>query len=184
MVLNAKKTCIFIVNFTKNHQFKPLLKIPGENNYLEVTKETKLLGYWLTSDMKPHRHVKYMISIANKRVWSISKLKKAGVSDADLIYFFFMKIRSVLETAVPVFNSMLTKRHDSYEDSLIHLSLEKLSYRRENICLDFALSCLNSHKFKHIFTPTPDLSKFIEPKCDTERYKWGFSLLIFLGCYA
>ena len=59
MKLNAKKTCIFIVNFTKIHQFKPLLKIPGENKCLETVQETKLLGYWLTTDMKPHLHVSY-----------------------------------------------------------------------------------------------------------------------------
>ena len=57
MKLNSKKTCLFIVNFTKNHQFELLLKIPGGNDYLQVVQETKLLGYWLLNDMKPHNHI-------------------------------------------------------------------------------------------------------------------------------
>ena len=44
MVLNAKKTFIFIANFTKDHQFKPLLKIPGERYTMQVVQKTKLLG--------------------------------------------------------------------------------------------------------------------------------------------
>ena len=197
MILNAKKTVLFVVNFTHIHQFKPLLEIPGVNKLLDVVQETKLLGYWLTSDMKPHTHIKYILAIANKRIWAISKLKKAGVSDEDLKYFFVMKIRSVLESSSVVYHSMLTiedtqdiervqrvvirtimgTRYQSYEDSLTFLNLEDLSVRREELCLTFALKCLNSAKFGHLFTPTPnvgynvrELRHFVEPQCDTDRY--------------
>ena len=198
MVLNAKKTVLFVVNYTHNHQFKPLLAIPGVNKFLEVVHETKLLGYWLTDDMKPHTHINYIISIANKRIWAIPKLKKAVVSDEDLKYFYVMKIRSVLESSAVVYHSMLTiddrediervqrvvirtimgTRYQSYEDSLTFLNLEELSVRRDELCLAFALKCLNSAKFGHIFIPTPnvgynvrELRRFVEPKCDTERYR-------------
>ena len=79
MSLNAGKTKLFIVNFTQNHQFTPLLQIPDTSKPLETIHETKLLGYWLTADMKPHKHVEYILGIAYKRLWAISKLKKAGV---------------------------------------------------------------------------------------------------------
>ena len=198
MILNAKKTVLFVVNFTKIHQFKPLLKIPGENKYLEVVQETKLLGYWLTSDMKPHTHICYIIAIANKRIWTISKLKKAGVSDTDLKFFYEMKIRSVLETSAVVYHSMLTKedsnniervqrvvvrtimgtRYHNYEDSSIYLNLEELSVRREQLCLTFALKCFNSEKFKHLFIPTHnsghnvrEVRRLLEPLCERDRYQ-------------
>ena len=58
MVLNAKKTCVFIANFTENHQFKSMLSIPGHPQTLDIVLETKLLGYWLTSDLKPTTHPK------------------------------------------------------------------------------------------------------------------------------
>ena len=107
MVLKAKKTCLFVVNLSKNHQFKPWLSIPGEQKYLEVVHETKLLGYWLTDNMKPRIHIEYILSIVNRRIWALQKLKFAGVCDEDLKYFFIMKLRSVLETSAPVFHSML-----------------------------------------------------------------------------
>ena len=64
--------------------------------------------------MKPHKHVKYMLSIVYKRMLAITKLKRAGVSDDDLKYFYVMKLRCVLETSVAVFHSMLT--HDNTSD--------------------------------------------------------------------
>ena len=59
--------------------------------------------------MKTERHVKYMLQICYKRLWAIIKLKKAGISNQDILHFFFMKICSVLESNCPVFHSMLTQ---------------------------------------------------------------------------
>ena len=85
MSLNDDKTCLFIVNFTQNHQFQPLLQIPDCSEPLDVVLETKLLGYWLTKDMKTERHVKYMLEICYKRLWAIIKLKKAGISNQSTL---------------------------------------------------------------------------------------------------
>ena len=68
MTLNAKKTKLFVANFTQNYQFKSLLQIPGETSPIEIDLETKLLGYWLTKDMKPLKHVQYIVSRATKRL--------------------------------------------------------------------------------------------------------------------
>ena len=198
MVLNAKKTCLFVVNFSKNHQFKPWLSIPGEQKYLEVVHETKLLGYWLTDNMKPRIHIEYILSIVNRRIWALQKLKFAGVCDEDLKYFFIMKLRSVLETSAPVFHSMLNiensddlervqkivvsiimgNRYTTYEAALSYLDLQTLAERRVKICLDFALKCLKNPKFSKLFVPIPpdvhnlrETRSFLEPQCTTERYR-------------
>ena len=107
MVLNAKKTCIFIANFTKNHQFKPMFGIPGTNRPMKVVLETKLLGYWLTPDLKPAAHVEFIVGKAMKRIWIIRRLKAVGASDAHLASIFQTLIRPILETSCPVFHSML-----------------------------------------------------------------------------
>ena len=57
MTLNDSKTSLFIVNFTGKHKFLPFLQIPGCMTTLNVLSETKLLGYWLTEDMKTNKHV-------------------------------------------------------------------------------------------------------------------------------
>ena len=177
MVLNAKKTCIFIANFTHDHQFKPWLSIPGQNQPIEVVLETKLLGYWLTSDMKPAKHVDYTVKKANKRIWVIRRLKAAGASDQDLVTIYLLLIRSILETNCPVFHPQLTQenkadlervqrsvvriilsdRHEGwwddpgYERGCQTLGLDNLDERRENLCLQFGLNCLRSERHKNLF---------------------------------
>ena len=97
-----------IINFTNDHQFQSLLTIPGSSSPILLTFQTKLLGYWMTCDMKPDVHVKYLLGIAYSRLWAISRLKSAGSSDDDILHFFNIKIRSVLEYSAPVYTPMLT----------------------------------------------------------------------------
>ena len=199
MVLNPDKTNLFIVNFTDNYQFKPLLKIPDLDEPLEVVSETKLLGYWLTLDMKPHKHVEYLLEICYKRLWAISKLKRARVPDQDILKFFFVKIRSVLESNAPVFHSMLTQDDsndiervqkialrvildDDYVDyttACATLNIETLETRRRKLSLNFALKCLKNEKFKDLFKLNTvgahykirDVDRFDVPFAKSSRYK-------------
>ena len=198
MVLNPDKTKLLIVNFTDNHQYQSLLTVPGSCNPIELTFQTKLLGYWLTVDMKPNKHVSYILKIVYGRLWAVSRLKSAGVSDQDILHFFNVKIRSVLEYCTPVYTSMLTEenisdiervqkitlkvilndRYTSYDDACKTLITSPLQSRRRELALNFALKCLKSDQHKHIFTQRTSLyyqlrkiKSFEEPYCKTERYK-------------
>ena len=75
---------------------------------MEIILETKLLGYWFTQDMKPATHVDYIVSICYQKLWGIRKLKRAGIKTDDIILFYNMKLRSILESSCPVFHPMLT----------------------------------------------------------------------------
>ena len=108
MRLNHKKTKIFVTNFTINHQFESLITIPGQNKPVERILETKLLGYWFTQDMKPATHVDYIVSICYKKMWGIRKLKRAGIKTDDIVFFYNMKLRAILERSCFVFYSTLT----------------------------------------------------------------------------
>ena len=55
MSLNSGKTKLLIVKFTHNHQFKPLLQVPGSSNPLKTVAETKLLGYTQHEDTQTCR---------------------------------------------------------------------------------------------------------------------------------
>ena len=162
---------LFISNFTDNHQFKPVLFIPGETDPLKVIQETKLLGYWLTSDMKPRKHVDYIISRAIKKMWTIRRLKSAKCNNTDLVNIFILLIRSILETDCPVFHSQLTDeetadiervqkiftkivlggKYSNYEDACKVLNLTLLKTRREDLCLKFALKCLKNENLSSMF---------------------------------
>ena len=121
--------------------------------------------------MKAHRHVQHMLKIVFKRLWAIRKLKKAGISDDDLLHFFFVKIRSVLESNCPVFHSILTQentddiervqkivlklilgdRYTDYQSSCLLLDVETLENRRTALSLNFALKAYKSEKFSYFF---------------------------------
>ena len=88
MVLNPEKTKLLISNITESHQFQSLLQIPGSTSKIELCFDTKLLGYWLTSDLKPEKHVSHILKIAYGRLWAITRLKHANVSATDIFYFY------------------------------------------------------------------------------------------------
>ena len=197
MVLNPDKTKLMIINFTHNHQFQSQLSIPQSSSKIELCFETKLLGYWLTVDMKPARHVQHILKTCYSRLWAISRLKSAGVSDDDIFYFYSMKIRTVLEFAAPVFSSMLTERdkddieriqkivlkvilsddYSSYSQACSKMNTTTLENRRKNLSLRFALSCFENPQHKHMFKQRNapyynirNLKSFEEPQCHSDRY--------------
>ena len=197
MVLNPDKTKLMIINFSTAHQFQSLLRIPDSSSKIELCFETKLLGYWLTSDIKPDKHVSYILKIAYGRLWAITRLKAANVTPDDIFHFYSMKIRSVLEFAAPVFFSMLTSQniHDiervqkvvlkiilaenyhSYEDACVSMSTVSLEKRRQQLALKFALSCLKNQQHKHLFKQRTstyytlrNIKSFEVPQCHTSRY--------------
>ena len=198
MVLNPGKTKLMIVNFTDDHQFQSLLSVPGAPNPIELAFQTKLLGYWLTVDMKPNTHVSYVLKIAYGRLWAVSRLKSAGVKDDDILHFFNVKIRSVLEYSTPVYTSMLTvenisdiervqkitlkvvlaERYTHYEHACTIFGTATLESRRRDLALNFALKCIKSEQHKHFFKQRTSLyyklrriKSFEEPFCKTERYR-------------
>ena len=153
----------------------------------------------MTEDLKPNKHVKYILNIAYKRIWAISRLKSFGVANKDIFHFYFLKIRSVLENLCPVFQPMLTQenredieriqkiivkivlgqKYDSYEEACVKFSLPTLEERRKKLCLNFALKCLKTEKFKSLFhennEPSYNLqtvrTKFKVPFCNKARYE-------------
>ena len=184
--MNSNKTCLIIVNFTQNYQF------PGCPSLLQTVLETKLLGFWFTHDIKVHCHINHILKISYKRIWAIRKLKKAGISDTDILYFYFMKIRSVLETNCVVYHSMLTlenieriqkkvikiileHRYSDYHQGCLLLGISTLPQRRVKLCLNFVLKCLTNAKFKNLFklntnTNIRNPDKYDIPLARTTRY--------------
>ena len=140
----------------------------------------------------------YILKIAYSRLWAISRLKSAGVNDDDILLFFNMKIRSVLEYSAPVFTSMLTAeniadiervqkiamkvilvdRYSDYESACELMGTRSLQLRRSELSLSFALNCLKNPIHQHLFKQRKStyytlrkIKSFEEPFCRTERYK-------------
>ena len=194
MVLNIKKTKNMIINFTNNYQFTTSLNIKGQS--LEIVNEHKVLGTWLSSDLKWDLNTDKIVKSANiamKKLQSASKF----VKDRNILKQIYMiYIRSILEKSAAVWHSSLTQnnvemlervqkssmrtifgnKYESYEDSLNQLKLDTLEVRREKLCLSLAKKSLQLEKFKQLFPlnmnrHTRNSNKFIVRKCRTERHK-------------
>ena len=196
MILNSEKTKIFVINPSQNYQFTPRMRVPGANTDLEVVYTTKLVGVTLTSDLKFHQHVNNMVKSANSKLWMLRHLKQFEIKSADLIEIYTTFIRSRLEYCVAVWNPSLTEddKKDieriqktaikiitgdpdlSYEESLKLVNLKTLEKRREELCLDFAITCVQSENHSQLFKPNENAllhhpTKFQPPFCLNERYK-------------
>ena len=147
--------------------------------------------------MKTYKHVQYILGIAYKRMWAIRKLQKASISPKDIIHFFNMKIRSVLETNCPVFHPMLTQEqsddierpqkillkiilqenYTSYSQACKFFDIKTLKERRTQLSLKFALRILENAKFHNFFKPNINMKnvrhqeKFQVPFARTSRYQ-------------
>ena len=151
-------------------------RINLENVKLDRVTETKMLGVWLTEDLKWAKNTKEICIRAYSRVSLLTKLKYAGVKIEDLIEVYILYIRSVTEYCSVVFHSRLTvEDSDSLEriqkcclriilgDSYISYSaalemtgLVTLHQRREERCLAFALKAIKHPLNSRMFPLNPE----------------------------
>ena len=66
MKLNMKKTKVMLFNYTRNHPFTVRLQEEGTN--IEVVSEIKLLGTWITNDMKWDMNTEFLVKKAYARM--------------------------------------------------------------------------------------------------------------------
>ena len=169
MKLNYDKTKLMVFNPCTKSDFQPSLSI--DNHVLDVVDEIKLLGITIRSDMKWVANTNNMIRKAGKRLWMLRRLKNLGAAQCDLVDVYTKQIRSVMELAVPAWQSAISqvekqdleriqksachiiigKNYTSYKNALEVLKLETLESRRIKLSLKFGLKAENHPKFKYWF---------------------------------
>ncbi len=107
--INGKKTTEMIISFKKKPLHFPPLKFRRVT--IERVVSSKLLGIYVSSDLKWRPHIRYLYSKTNKRLYFLTCLKSAGVEENDLVEYYIRKIRSVIEYACPVWSTSLTQSH-------------------------------------------------------------------------
>ena len=137
------------------------------------------------------------LSKAGKRVYMLYQLKRAGISQLDLVKIYVSVIRPVLEYACPVWSTNLPKYLSDaiemiqkrvlrsiypglhYDDILVLVSLQSLKKRRDDICKAYfnRLKC-NTHRLHHLIPERRDVHYRLRnanvypiPVTRTDRYK-------------
>ena len=158
-----------IFNFLKNYQFTTQLSVKGEK--LEIIKEAKLLGTFITDDLKWNKNTNEIVKKGYKRMQLLNRAASYTTNTGDLRSIYLTFVRSILEQSAVVWHSSLSRknrrdlervqksavkiilgnRFSNYEKGLKELNLENLDERRKQICLKFAKNCLRNEKVRDMF---------------------------------
>ena len=85
----------------------PPLHFPA--GHFELANSGKLLGINLDADFSWKSHAEAITSKATQRLYFLKQLRCVGVPQDQLLHFYTVVIRPVLEYAAPVWNHLLTK---------------------------------------------------------------------------
>jgi len=120
---------------------------------VQHVSEYKFLGVTVNSRVKWDDHIAAITSKAAKQLWFLKKLKRAGVSREDLVYFYQAVVRPVLEYACSAWHTSITKDQTKslediqrravqvivgnipYEEACCMLNLSPLSHTITIVCI-------------------------------------------------
>ena len=169
MKLNPKKCKNMIFNFSRKNQFSTSIELNGEK--IETVDEMKVLGTWLTKDLKWKKNTDEIVKDCNRRMMILHSATKFTRNISHLKDIYNKFIRSKMETSSSVWHSslnenernslerlqrssfkvILKKKYLSYENALEFLNMETLEERRDRKCLKFAKQCINDKRMKVMF---------------------------------
>ena len=149
-------------------------------------------GVRLRSDMLWCDTSDYICQKGYARLWIIRRLKGLGANQDELLDIYHKQVRSVLELAVPVWQSSITKQekrqiervqrcafniilgheYTSYSNALDILNSESLELRRVRLCEKFAKKSSEHQKYQTRFVQsiTEERPKKTRQKKET-KYK-------------
>ena len=198
MRLNSEKCKEMIIDFSRNNSLTSGIRsVTIGEQVLERVEHAKMLGVTISNNLTWSKHVDNIVSIAGKRVYMLYQLKRAGISQLDLVKIYVSVIRPVLEYACPVWSTNLPKYLSDaiemiqkrvlrsiypglhYDDILVLVSLQSLKKRRDDICKAYfnRLKC-NTHRLHHLIPERRDVHYRLRnanvyqiPVARTDRYK-------------
>ena len=108
MKINSEKSKEIIISFAQDCNFRstiPNIKIDGRD--IAQVCHTKLLGVTISQDLTWNKHVDNIVKKAGKRLYMLYQLKRAGITQKDLVTVYVSVERPVLEYACPVWHTNL-----------------------------------------------------------------------------
>ena len=153
------------------------------------------MGVIVSQDLRWSKNTEYICSKARQKLWILRRIDKLELSEDKLFDVYSKEIRSILELAVPVWHSGLTKTQSNdieriqklafklilksnyldYKTACKRLSTKTLQERRVQLCRNFARK-----NFKSDFSMLEKLTKnsdtrqqnrlVKEFKCNTDRF--------------
>ena len=194
MKINSSKTKIMKISRVTRMDF-PLEISLSNKVQLEVVNTIKILGILINDRLKWDENTEYLCAKARRKIWLLRNMKMSGLTQIQLLDAYKKEVRSLLELSVPVWSSGITveqndqfervqrsalsailgPKYVSYDQALKSTNLERLSIRREKICIKFIRKNMKSDrpllKVKNKTHATRSNPKFAEEiQCRTKAY--------------
>ena len=159
----------------------------------------KLLGTWITNDLKWDTNTKALTKRAYARMRLLHSAARYTKCKNDLKSIYQTYIRPILEQSATVWHSSLTEEnkndlkrvqksavrvimgsdYKNYEESLKSLNMDNLDTRRVKLCQKMALKTCQTDKMKYMFPKRKEIrseqrrytNKYIINKAHTTRYQ-------------
>ena len=195
MVINKKKTKLISFNKSRKWDFPPELKF-SDGTIIEYKPEMKIVGVILSENLSWFKNTQYICDKARQKLWIIRRMLQYNLNIETMFDVYTKEVRSILELAVPVWHSGLTRRQSSdieriqkiafkiilgveyknYDQACKMLSTQTLEDRRTKLCLKFARKNLKSEnslftELQHPMNTRWKANSVQEFKCRTERFK-------------
>ena len=195
LVINKQKTKVISFTKSRNWDFPPEVKF-SDGSQIEYIPDTKLVGVVVSEDLRWSKNTEYICSQAKQKLWILRRMLKLDLDIHRMYDVYVKEIRSILEMAVPVWHSGLTKlqssdieriqkiafkiilqqNYVSYKQACSVLSAQTLQQRRVKLCTRFASKNLKGENSmftrvgSHVNTRhKSDIVK--EYKCNFGRFK-------------
>ena len=91
---------------------------------METMSETSLLGVIVSQDLKWNKNTSYICMKARRKLWVLRRLMQLHLTWVEMFDVYKKEVRSILEFAVPVWHSSITKKQSSEIEAI-----QKLSFR-------------------------------------------------------
>jgi hypothetical protein len=168
MKVNTRKTKEMLIGTVRTNP-PPTLQLDGQS--IDRVRSYKLLGLHVTDKLGWNEHVSHICSKAAQRLHFLKQLKRSGMSNDDLLYYYESVVRPVAEYACVVWHTSLnkgqTKQLEAIQRRAINIifgndsaaasnalrSLLPLSERREVLTKKFFTSLLNPSSCLHEIIP-------------------------------
>ena len=163
MVINKKKTSVISFTKSKKWDFPPELHFQ-DGTQIQYVSEVKLVSVVVSWDLRWSKNTEYICQKARQKLWLLRRMLKLDLNIYQMFDVYTKEIRSILEMAVPVWHSGLTKqqsedieriqkiamqiilqnRYVNYQLACQTFSAQTLQQRRLKLCSKFAYKNLQS----------------------------------------
>ena len=168
MLVNEKKTNVLCISDAMT--FAPEVRLRLCGSEISSGDSLRLLGFTFMRSPTVNAHVESLIRRLRARTWALTKLRRAGFSQQELVKFYCGAIQPVAEYATPAFHPMIPGylaaalerqqtqalkniygRDISAQEMRRRACVETLHKRRERATLKFAEKAAKDPRFARWF---------------------------------